>query len=39
MNPLFCQQAVTKVTNLEQLDQALCVVRPRHVLGFVLIAG
>jgi len=37
MNPLFRQQALAKVTNPDQLDQALRVVRPRHVLGFALI--
>ncbi|MFA5626439.1 MAG: NHLP bacteriocin system secretion protein [Thiohalomonadaceae bacterium] len=37
MNPLFRQQALAKVTNPDQLDQTLRVVRPRHVLGFLLI--
>lgn len=37
MNPLFRQQALAKVTNPDQLDQALRVVRPRHRLGFFLI--
>ncbi len=38
MNPLFRQQALEKVTNPDQLDQALRVVRPRHLLGFGVIA-
>lgn len=37
MSSLFRQQALAKVTNPDQLDQALRVVRPRHVLGFALI--
>ncbi|GAB1394971.1 hypothetical protein MASR1M60_31350 [Rhodocyclaceae bacterium] len=38
MNPLFRQQALAKVTNPDQLDQALRVVRPQHLLGFGVIA-
>ena len=34
----FRQQALAKVTNPDQLDQALRVVRPRHVLGLVVVA-
>ena len=38
MNPLFRQQAIAKVSNPDQLDQALRVVKPQHLLGFVLIS-
>jgi len=38
MNTLFRPQSLAKVTNPDQLDQALRVVRPQHVLGFALIA-
>ena len=44
MNPLFRPQVLAKVTDPDQLDQALRLVRPRHLLGFgivtaVLLAG
>lgn len=35
---LFRPQALAKVTDPDQLDQALRVVRPRHVLGFGVVA-
>ncbi len=39
MNPLlFRPQALAKVTDPDHLDQALRVVRPRHVLGFGVVA-
>ena len=38
MSIRFRQQALAKVTNPDQLDQALRVVRPRHVLGLVVVA-
>lgn len=38
MNPLFRPQALAKVSDPDQLDQALRVVRPQHVLGFGIIA-
>lgn len=37
MSSLIRQQALAKVANPDQLDQALRVVRPRHRLGFGLI--
>jgi len=41
MNPmLFRPQAIAKVTDPDQLDQALAVVRPRHLLAMaVVLAG
>ncbi|WP_295583926.1 NHLP bacteriocin system secretion protein [uncultured Lamprocystis sp.] len=36
---LFRPQALAKVTDPDQLDWALRIVRPRHVLGFGLVAG
>ncbi len=44
MNQLFRPQALAKISDPDQLDQALRIVRPRHVLGFgvvavVLVAG
>ncbi|MCC6133889.1 MAG: NHLP bacteriocin system secretion protein [Candidatus Contendobacter sp.] len=39
MNPaLFRPQALAKISDPDQLDQALRIVRPRHVLGFGVIA-
>lgn len=39
MNQLFRPQALAKVTDPDQLDSALRIVRPRHVLGFGVVAG
>ncbi len=36
---LFRPQALAKVTDPDQLDSALRIVRPRHVLGFGVVAG
>ena len=36
---LFRPQALAKVTDPDQLDQLLSVVRPRHVLGFGVVAA
>jgi len=36
---LFRPQALAKVTDPDQLDWALRIVRPRHVLGFGVVAG
>jgi len=36
---IFRPQALTKVTDPDQLDSALRIVRPRHVLGFGVVAG
>jgi HlyD family secretion protein len=38
MNPLFRPQALAKVSDPDQLDQALRIVRPQHVLGFGVVA-
>lgn len=38
MNPLFRPQALAKVTDPDQLDQSLRLVRPRHLLGFGVVA-
>ncbi|MDQ5910607.1 MAG: bacteriocin system secretion protein [Pseudomonadota bacterium] len=35
---IFRPQALAKVTNPDQLDQTLRIVRPRHVLGFGVVA-
>lgn len=39
MNPLFRPQVLAKVTNPDQLDQSMRLVRPRHLLGFGVVAA
>ena len=39
MNPLYRPQALAKVTDPDQLDQSLRLVRPRHLLGFGVVAA
>lgn len=38
VNPLFRPQALAKVTDPDQLDQSLRLVRPCHLLGFGVVA-
>lgn len=39
MNPLFRPQALAKVSDPDQLDQALRIIRPQHLLGFGVVAA
>ena len=39
MNPLLRPQALARISDPDQLDQSLRLVRPRHLVGFGILAA